>query len=73
MEISGVSTGVVASTAQKNGDTATSAEAVRKTLEVETQTQTQTTQAVSQPTQTSDTNNNLAKDGRVGTQFNASA
>jgi len=85
MDISGVSSGVVVSVAQNNGDAVTS-EVVRQTLETESQTKTQTADAVSQPTKAVAGNNEeksesrgeeaserkLASEGSVGTRFNAS-
>ena len=64
MEISGVSTGVVASSATNNGDNAIG-EVVKKTLDTESQTETQTADAVSQPTK--------ATEGNLGTKFDARA
>jgi ferritin-like metal-binding protein YciE len=64
MDISGVSTGVIASTATNNGDNAT-VEVVKKTLDTESQTDTQTADAVSQPTK--------ATEGNLGTKFDAKA
>ncbi|MFK5895072.1 MAG: putative motility protein [Pseudomonadota bacterium] len=64
MDISGVSTGVVASAATNNGDSATVA-VVKQTLDTESQTETQTTDAVSQPTK--------ATEGNLGTKFDSSA
>jgi ferritin-like metal-binding protein YciE len=64
MDISGVSTGVVASAATNNGDNATVA-VVKKTLDTESQTDTQTADAVSQPTK--------ATEGNLGTRFDGTA
>lgn len=64
MDISGVSTGVIAATATNNGDNAT-VEVVKKTLNTESQTETQTADAVSQPT--------AATEGNLGTKFDGSA
>ena len=64
MDISGVSTGVVASTAGNNGDQVT-VDVVKKTLDKESQTDTQSTDAVSQPTK--------ATEGNLGTRFDATA
>jgi ferritin-like metal-binding protein YciE len=64
MDVSGVSTGVVAATATNNGDNAIG-EVVKKTLDTESQTDTQTADAVSQPTK--------ATEGNLGTRFNGSA
>ncbi len=64
MDISGVSTGVIAATASNNGDQ-TTVDVVKKTLDKESQTDTQSTDAVSQPTQVTE--------GNLGTKFDASA
>ncbi len=48
MEISGVSTGAIASTASNNADTAIGAEVTKKALDIQTQTATQLIDAIPQ-------------------------
>lgn len=65
MDISGVSSGVVPSTAQNNGDTSVAQEVVRQTLDRDSQTKTETSEAPSHPTQ--------ANEGSIGSKLDAFA
>ncbi len=65
MEISGISSGVVATTAANNGN-ANITEVEKKSSEIESQTTTQISEAVPQPTQASD-------GGTLGSNFDATA